>query len=176
MVVIQRSEPGGGFSVLDGAAIVTGAAVASIHIRRVIRDDLAAPGWVMIWGTFAWVALTAAGPFLFLVRRFLRRLPDYPKVGDRLWALLGVPWLVTAVIRSAAPVPAPRRDALFAGGLGVGLAVASLIALAVIWTRWVMVSPEEAARTASAPWTNRVGLLLSVAWPIQCGVGLVVIE
>src|SRR5436309_524433 len=65
MVVIQRSEPGGGFSVLDGAAIVTGAAVASIHIRRVIRDDLAAPGWVLIWGTFAWVALTAAGPFLF---------------------------------------------------------------------------------------------------------------
>jgi len=34
----------------------------------------------------------------------------------------------------------------------------------------------EAARTASAPWTNRVGLVLAVGWPIQCGVGLVVSE
>ena len=34
-----------------------------------------------------------------------------------------------------------------------------------------MVPPEEAARTAATPWTNRVGLILSVAWPIQCGVG-----
>ena len=91
--------------MLDGAAIVTGAAVASIHIRGVIRDSdhLAAPGWLLIWGTFAWVALTAAGPFLFLVRRFLRRPADYPKVGDTLWAVLGLPWLLTAVIRSATP-------------------------------------------------------------------------
>ena len=25
-----------------------------------------------------------------------------------------------------------------------------------------------------APWTDRLGLMLTVAWPIQCGVGLVV--
>src|SRR4051794_7821537 len=97
----QGSETRGGFTVLDGAALVTGAAVASIHIRGVIRDQLAAPGWGLIWGSFAWVALTAAGPFLLLVRRFLRHLPDYPKVGDVLWAILGLPWLFTAVLRSA---------------------------------------------------------------------------
>jgi hypothetical protein len=173
--MIGRGETGGGFSVLDGAAIVAGAAVGSIHIRGVIRDDLAAPGWVLIWGTFAWVALTAAGPFLFLVRRFLRRLPDYPGVGDALWAVLGLPWLLAAGFRPAAPAASPQSALPFTTGLGAGLAVASMIALTVVWSRWVMVSPEEAARTASAPWTNRVGLILSVAWPIQCGLGLVVI-
>jgi hypothetical protein len=178
MIAIRRGESGGGFSVLDGASIVTGAAVASIHIRGVIRGDLAAPGWALIWGTFAGVSLTAAGPFLFLARRFLRRLPDYPGVGDALWALLGLPWLLAALIRSASPPPVAgaHRDPLFAGGLGVGLFVASLIALSVIWSRWVMVPPGEASRVASGAWTNRVGLVLAVAWPIQCGLGLVVIE
>jgi hypothetical protein len=173
----ERSESGGGFSVLDGAAIVTGAAVASVHIRGVNRDgdNLAGPGWLLIWGTFAWVALTAAGPFLFLFRRFLRRLADYPKVGDTLWAVLGLPWLVTAAIRSATPRDPHRREDLIALGLTIGLALACLIALAVVWKRWVLVPPEEASRIASAPWTNRIGLILSVAWPIQCGVGLVIV-
>jgi hypothetical protein len=176
--MIDRGETGGGLSVLDGAALVTGAAVASIHIRAVLRDSeqLATPGWLLIWGTFAWVALTAAGPFLFLVRRFLRRLAGYPNVGDALWAVLGLPWILTAVIRSGLPGDPQQRDALFGLGLSILLGLACLIALGVVWKRWVMVSPEEAARTASAPWTNRVGLVLAVGWPIQCGVGLVVSE
>jgi hypothetical protein len=176
---MRRSEAAsGGFGVLDGGALVTGAAVASIHIRAVIgsSDHLAPPGWLLIWGTFAWVALTAAGPFLFLVRRFLRRLPDYPNVGDALWAALGLPWIVTAAIRSAVPRGAHVTDDLFALVLSTLLALACLTALVVIWKRWVLVSPEEAARTAAAPWTNRIGLILSVAWPIQCGVGLVISE
>jgi len=174
--MIKRSEGAGGFSVLDGAAIVTGAAVASIHIRGLIRDDLAAPYAVLVWGTFAWVALTASGPFVFLIRRFVRRLPGYPKVGDVLWTVLGIPWLLSAVLRSANPAAAPRSDPLFIFVLAVGLTIAGLIALVVVWKRWVMVPPEEASRTASAPWTNRVGLILSVAWPIQFGVGLVILD
>ena len=55
------------------------------------------------------------------------------------------------------------------------LGVVSLIALAVVWGTWVVVSPQQAAQTSSGPWTNRVGLALAVAWPIQCGIGLVVI-
>jgi hypothetical protein len=175
----DRSEPsGGGFSVLDGGALVTGAAVASIHIRAVIKagEPLAAPGWLLIWGAFTWMALTAAGPFLFLVRRFLRRLPDYPRVGDSLWAVLGVPWIVTALLRSLPPGDPRHLGDLFALGLSTLLALACLIALTVVWDRWVMVSPEQAARTAAASWTNRIGLILSVAWPIQCGVGMVVSE
>src|SRR4051794_21601888 len=84
----KLGERGGGFGVLDGAAIVGGAAVASIHVRGAIRDELAGPGWALLWGTFAWVALTSAGPFLLLMNRGMRRLPDYPRVGDVLWALL----------------------------------------------------------------------------------------
>ncbi len=62
-------EPGAGFSVLDGVALVIGAAVASFHMRGVVRNELAAPGWALIWGSFLWVALTAAGPFVFVGRR-----------------------------------------------------------------------------------------------------------
>jgi hypothetical protein len=168
----EQAESGSGFSVLDGVALVTGAAVASVHLRGVIRGGLNGFAWALIWGTFAWVALTAAGPFVFLVRRFARRLPDYPKVGDGLWAVLGLPWLATAVLQSAAPGAEPSRYEFL---LGAGLAVASMIALSVVWRQWVMVPPEQASRAAAPPWTNRVGLVLSVAWPIQCGLGLLVL-
>ena len=130
----------------------------------------------MIWITFTWVAVTAAGPFLFLARRFARRLPDYPKIGDRLWALLGIPWLATALVQSAAPGSDPRHNSLFTTSLSVGLAVACLITLGVVWNTWVMVPPEQAARLEAAPWTNRVGLILAIAWPIQCGLGMVVLS
>jgi hypothetical protein len=40
----------------------------------------------------------------------------------------------------------------------------------------VMVPPKQAARVEGSPWTNRVGLILAIAWPIQCGLGLVVLN
>ena len=104
----------------------------------------------MVCLTFAWVALTAAGPFIFLARRYRDRLPGYPRIGDRLWAMLGLPWLVTAVIQSALPGEDPRQNPLFSTTLGVGLALACLIALAVVWSTWVMVPPEQAARIEAA--------------------------
>ena len=174
--MMERVEPGEGFTVLDGVALVMGAAVASVHLRGVIRDDLNAFGWALAWFTFTWIALTATGPFLFVVRRFARRLSGYPKVGDGLWALLGSPWLLTTLLRSSSSGERGGHDELFAAALSVGIAVASLVALGVIWTTWVTVPPEQAARTASAPWTNRVGLILAVAWPIQCGLGLVLLS
>jgi hypothetical protein len=174
----ERSEPGlagGGFSVLDGVALVTGASVASVHLRVMLRDTPHGFGWVLVWLTFSWIAVTAAGPFMFLVRRFVRRTSGYPKVGDWLWAMLGVPWVLAAVVRSAASDVTGGRDEFFAFGLSMGVAAASLAALAVVWSKWVMVPPEQAAKAAAHPWTNRVGLLLSIAWPVQCGVGMVVI-
>jgi hypothetical protein len=48
--------------------------------------------------------------------------------------------------------------------------------VAVVWSTWVMVPPQEAARIEAAPWTNRVGLILAIAWPVQCGLGLVVLS
>jgi hypothetical protein len=173
---MDRIDTGGGFSVLDGASLVMGSAIASIHTLRVMRSDLTGAGWVMIWITFAWVAVTAAGPFLFLGRRFVRRLTDYPKIGDRLWALLGIPWLASAVVQSADPSREPRENSLFTTTLGVGLAITCLITLGVVWNTWVSVPPEQAARVEASPWTNRVGLILAIAWPIQCGLGMVVLS
>jgi hypothetical protein len=177
-IVRMRDPDGGGVSVLDGVALVAGAAVAAVHIRGILSDDIFGPGWVIVLGTFIWVSVTAAGPFLFLVRKYARALDEYPRVGDWLWALLGLPWLLTALIQTtpAQAVPGPQPHPAAATLLTVGLWATSLIALAVVWMTWVVVTPKEASRTFSPPWTNRVGLLLSIAWPIQCGLGLVVIS
>src|SRR4051794_13767557 len=97
-----RDEPGpepvGGVTVLDGGALVVGAAVASIHIRAALRDEdrLDGLGWALLWLTLAGVALTAAGPFVFLVRRYGRRPTGYPRTGDWLWLALGLPWILAA--------------------------------------------------------------------------------
>jgi hypothetical protein len=171
---MKRIGKGGGFSVLDGAALVVGAAIASIHILGVRTEGLSVTGWLMIAVTFSWVAVTAAGPFIFLARRFARPVPAYPNVGDRLWAMLGIPWLVTALLQSAAPDSQQRHNPLFTATLSVGLAVVCMISLVIVWGTWVMVRPEQAADIEAGPWTNRVGLILSIAWPIQCGLGLVV--
>jgi hypothetical protein len=167
--------PAGGLRVLDGGAVVLGTAVASVHIRGVLRDDLAGPGWALAWGAFLWIALTASGPFLFATRHLARRPAGRPRVGDWLWALLGLPWVATALIRATGPGSRVPHDDLFAASVGVGLGVACFIALTVVWRSWVAVNPAQAARASSGPWTNRVGLALAVAWPIQCGVGMVVI-
>ena len=165
-----------GFSLLDGVALVSGAAVSSVHIRAINLADISSFGIVAIWGVFSWIALSAAGPFIFIVRRYVRRAPEYPKVGDWLWALIGMPWLLSAVARSAAGTAGHARDDPAGLALLGGLAAACLVALAVVWTTWVTVPPEQAARTASHPWTNRVGLVLAVAWPVQCGLGMVVLN
>ena len=90
--------------------------------------------------------------------------------------MLGVPWLLTAVIQSATAGSEPRQNSLFTTTLSVGLGLVCLITLGVVWTTWVMVPPEQAARVEVAPWTNRVGLILAITWPIQCGLGLVVLS
>jgi hypothetical protein len=177
-VVSDRSRPAAsGFTVLDGAALVAGAAVSAVHIRGVIWEDLIGPGWVLLWGTFFWIALTAAGPFVYLFRRSLRPFPGHPRVGDRLWALQGLPWLATTLFQ-APPVAnggsKPWGEWL-AVGLATGVGLSSLIVLAVVWGTWVMVPPGQAAQTFSGPWTNRLGLCLAIAWPLQCGAVMVVL-
>jgi hypothetical protein len=173
---MERIDLGDGLSVLDGGALVMGSAIASVHILRAMRTDLSGAGWLMMAVTFTWVAITAAGPFVYLARRFVRRLSHYPKTGDRLWAILGVPWLASAILQSAAPSTESRPNTFFTMTLSVGLGIACMIALAVIWNTWVIVSPAQAARIEAAPWTNRVGLVLSIFWPIQWGVALIVLS
>jgi hypothetical protein len=173
---MQRIDEGEGFSILDGAALVMGSAIASTHILGVRRWELSAANWVVVALTFTWVALTAAGPFIFLERRYARRIPNYPQIGDQLWALLGLPWLVTALGQSAAPTSDPGHNPWVTMTLSTGLAIACVVAVAIVWSTWVMVPPHQAARVEAAPWTNRVGLILSIAWPIQCGLGMIVLS
>jgi len=173
---MERTDQGRDINVLDGVALVMGSAIASVHMLRVMRGGLSPAGWIMVWLTFSCVALTAAGPFIFLARRYSRRLPGYPKIGDWLCALLGMPWVITAIIESVVPGEHPRQTPLFATTLTISLAFSCLVALVVVWGTWVMVPPEQAARIEAGPWTNRLGLILAIAWPIQCGLGLVVLS
>ena len=100
---MERIDTGRASAYWTGAALVMGSAIASIHILGVRRWDLSGAGWFMVAITFTWVAMTAAGPFIFLARRFAHGvLPNYPQIGDRLWAILGIPWLSTALVQSAA--------------------------------------------------------------------------
>lgn len=174
MVSERTIDFGNGLSVLDGVALVAGAAVASVHTRGLIEEELFGPGWVVIWGSFAWLAITAAGPFVYMVRKHVRKPWNYPGVGDRLWALLGIPWLLTAFLQNTADGSAPSHQTLVSAGLSVGLLLVSILAVTVIWATWVTASRERAAETFSGPWSNRLGLILTIAWPIQCGVGMVV--
>lgn len=166
-------DPSGGFTLLDGAALVIGAAVGSVHLRGSPGEEMRQGGLVMFWITFAGVALTAAGPFLYLARRFGRRPPGYPRLGDTLWAILGLPWVLTTPLRTSARAGAPGALDLYTPALVVGLGLASLATLAIVWRRWVK-APPSADEEEPLGWTARVGMVLSVAWPVQCAFGLVV--
>jgi hypothetical protein len=168
----QHDDRATSFMVLDGAALVAGAAVAAVHIRRVIDDPLAGSGWVLAWATFVMIALTAAGPFLLLFRALQQRRVRSFKPGEVVWGILGTPWIVAAVLAAAARGPDWASAEQLTTGLSLGLAIVGSIA--VIWETWVTVTADKAATSFSGPWTNRVGLVLGVAWPLQCGMGLVV--
>ena len=51
-----------------------------------------------------------------------------------------------------------------------------LVTMAVVWSRWVMVAPRGSLdEEESGGWSHRVGLALGVAWPLQCGLGMIVL-
>ena len=172
---MERSvEAGRGFTVLDGAAMIVGAAVASLHFSGAAPPRLTGLGWGLVWGAFAGIALTAAGPALFLARRFLRRLQGYPRVGDRLWATLGTPWLLAALVRD--PRSSERTGGeIYVAVLTIGLAVSILLAIVSVWKIWVLAVRDRGEEDVASPWTNRVGLALAVAWPLQCGYALLLL-
>ena len=172
---MAMADRGGGVTLLDGAALVIGAAVASAQVRGAFPEHLTGAGWSLVWGTFAGIALSAAGPFVFLARRRWRRPPGYPRPGDYLWALLGLPWVLTAPLRTALPTPNAQPDPFTAMALICGLGATSLVALVVVWKTWVLAPPAPPADDEPPHWTDRVGLTLASAFPLQWGFGLVVL-
>ncbi|MDB5350865.1 MAG: hypothetical protein JWN86_2112 [Planctomycetota bacterium] len=170
------SDRGDGFTVLDGVALVVAAAVASVHMRGPVQLAAGAV-WGLVWIAFGGVALTAAGPILFLIRRYGRRSEGYPRIGDRLWALLGTPWLLTAPLRSGPGGAVSRSLGLYSTILTITVGAASVLVLAVLWKVWVLTPPgARDFKNDPAPWTARMGMALSVAWPLQCGFLLVVLD
>ncbi len=175
----DRIDGDGGFTVLDGAALVMGAAVAAIHVKGAVPDDGGPAAWAWISCLYSWVMLTATGPFLFLARRFGRRPGGYPRLGDRLWALAGTPWCVAALVRAgggdAGETPG-HLDTAYVGCLGIGLTLAMAWIVPRLALRYLLTPPSCSLNVEPVPWTDRLGLALTIAWPIQCGVGLVVIS
>jgi hypothetical protein len=173
----ERAETGGGFTVLDGVALVTGSAVALVHVRLTVPEAAGLGDWAWAWCLFTWLSITSAGPFVFLVRRFFTRPSGYPKLGDRLWGLAGLPWLLAAMVRSGEPsglVADGRLDPVYVGCLGIGLAFSTIVGLPPLASRFLLGDPARSRTSTPTSWTDRIGLFLTVAWPIQCAVGLVV--
>ncbi len=138
----DRAESGGGFTVLDGVALVTGAAVASVHVRSAVPRVVGPVGWFWAWCLFSWLTLTSAGPYLYLVRKFFTKPDGYPRLGDRLWALAGIPWLIAAMIRTFGPTPSAKvatgsLDTAYVGSLTLGLAIVAMISVPTLAARFL---------------------------------------
>ena len=173
----DRADAGGGFTVLDGVALVTGAAVASVHIRSAVPEFDGPVDWAWAWCLFSWLSLTSAGPFVYVVRRFFTRPSGYPRLGDRLWLMSGLPWVIAAMVRTGeapAEVVSGRLDPAYIGCLSIGLSLVAMVAVPVLAAKFLLVDPSKPKVPEPSPWTHRLGMMLTVAWPIQCGVGLVV--
>jgi hypothetical protein len=177
-----QASRAGGLTMLDAAALVTGGAVASVHFRD-FEDEIAGlglPGWALLVPAFAWLAITAAGPFVFLVRRFSRRPVGYPGPYDWLWLGFGLPWVLAALVRSASGGLPDGVAAVYSAGLFGGLAAATAPALVRLWRSLPRIEPTD--RAGHAPpttpkpdsWTGRIGRAVAVLWPLQFGMGLVV--
>lgn len=169
------SDAGDRLSLRDVAAFVAGTAVAAVHVRGVTEGGPLGPGWPLVWAAFAGLAVTAAGPFVYAGRRWSGGPMTCAGVGERLWGILGLPWLAAAVFQNGPVARNAAADGRLAAVVCAGVGLTSLIALVVTMATWVLVSPERASETFRRPWTNRVGLVLAIAWPVQCGLGLMVI-
>lgn len=177
--MVDRAGSGVGFTVLDGVALVTGSAVALVHIRSAIPTFQGLGEWAWACVLFGWITLASAGPFIFLCRRFLARTGVRVGLGDWLWGVAGLPWLLAAIIGNGVPsreAVGGRLDPAYVACLTIGLALAAAVSVGWIAARYLLVNPAGPGVEPPASWTDRVGLVLAVAWPIQCGIGLVVMR
>lgn len=166
------------FTLLDGGVLVTGAAIAAAHFRLHAPDPHGLPAWLGTLAIFGWLAITASGPFALLVRRWRASIAGPPPgLGDWLWLVWGSPWVATALMTVGHPTATPdaapgRLDPAYVGSLALGLIFATAVAVPTLIARLAWAHP----RADDAPpiaWSQGVGLALTAAWPLQAGVGLV---
>jgi hypothetical protein len=172
----ETTSRSGGITMLDAAALVTGGAVASVHFRPFEEEigKLTPLGSSFLVLAFAWLALTAAGPFVYLVRRYGRRRSGYPSPPDLLWLAFGLPWTIAALYRSGAGNLSTAANILYGNALFIGLALASCLAVLRLKRAWDALDAAHATKAPRRTWTEWIGTAIAVAWPLQLGLGFVV--
>lgn len=172
-------EPAGlenGFTVLDGVAVVIAAAIASLHLRTPMLRAFGA-GWGLLWLTFAGVGISAAGPVVLVMRLYGRRPKGYPRLGDKLWAMLGSPWILTAFLRPTRSASEFATISFYGTMLTISVGLASLFVQVIMWKVWVL-KPPGMRNLGKSPstWTERLGMAISVASPLQIAFLLIVLD
>lgn len=166
-----------GLTMLDAAALVLGAAVGSVHLRPFATRGLNTGDSLLFWPAFLGIALTASGPFILLGHQLARRSLRRPEHGEILWGILGLPWLLTSVLRASARSLGPRMIAIYPTALSVLLSIACLATFALVWRFWITPAASHSpSEPHPVPWTARVGAFLAIAWPLQGGLALIVVS
>lgn len=165
-------RPNLGITVSDGTALVMGAAVAAVLVPGPFLDQASGLGWVLIALTFAGLSLTAAGPFLWLARLVVKVPVGGRQSGLALWAVLGLPWILSALIRT---INARRHSQLADLVVLIGVVTACIHALVVVGRTWLPVPERSPPEHPGAHWTDLVGTILAVAWPLQCALALILL-
>lgn len=163
-----------GLTVLDAAALVLGAAVASVHARPAFVEQANGVGWVAVLPAFLAMAVTSSGPFLGLSRRWAEGTAPAPADGIRYWSALGLPWIAAALVRAAAPWARGVVQVILVSGL----LVASAYVVVELWRTRIRLSDEQVPRTPveSGHWTGPFGTAMAVAWPLQFACDLMIQE
>lgn len=162
-----------GLTLLDVSALVVGAALASVHARPAFIQQTSVLGRAMVVPAFLVMTLTAAGPFLLLIRRWADGVVVGPADDLRYWSSLGLPWIVAALVRAGFPgARVAVQVVLFAG-----LLMASVHIVVDQWRSQVHphddpAPPEPATRPSH--WTNPVSSAIAIAWPLQFACGMLV--
>lgn len=169
--VALRPEPEG-LTTLDAVALVTGAAMASVHVRALFTDQPGPFTLAVLVTLFCWMSLASSGPFVFVIRRFARHLPGYPGLGDVLWLISGLPWVISGVVRTGSSTSYldPAADRAYAATL-IGS-----VAVAIGWSLLIVVRHGAAACVADRTWTEWAGLLAAGLWPLQALTAFVILN
>lgn len=168
-------EPG--VRVVDLLALVIACAVGAMHTRTVIPENQVGDYWIMSSIMILGISLTACGPLLCLCDRLLGQTPRPDgrgsRIGEWIWIVLGLPWLISAAVRVAVPSTTSELSEFASMALFVGLGIACLTTQILIWVAWENRYSEKPWEETW--WRGRFGLVLAVAWPVQWALGLMVL-
>ncbi|MFO0956265.1 MAG: hypothetical protein U0800_02230 [Isosphaeraceae bacterium] len=163
-----------GLTVLDVLALVLGSSVASVHARPAFVELANGAGWAAVVPAFLGMAVTSAGPFLRLSRRWAEGKPPGPADGIRYWSALGCPWIAAALVRAAAPWARGVVQVILVSGL----LLAGTYVVVEIWRTRMRLDDDQAPPrpVESQHWTGPVGTAIAVAWPLQLACDLMIQE